>query len=171
MNTSNKMSCKNAIAVFNSPNVKGTVRFHQCVGENGVVVVFYLHNLPPNKTYAIHIHQYGDERDGCKSLGGHWNPLGAEHGSIAIDINNSHAGDLINNLTANNKGEFQGHYYDPRLQIRGDINESIVGRSVVIHDGVDDLGLGNNKESKITGNAGGRMTCAIIGQSKTNIPS
>jgi Cu-Zn family superoxide dismutase len=36
---------------------------------------------------------------------------------------------------------------------------------VVIHKGEDDLGLGFNKESKITGNAGARMACAIIGLS------
>ena len=42
----------------------------------------------------------------------------------------------------------------------------IIGRSVVIHDGVDDLGLGGNPESLKTGNAGGRLACALIGHSK-----
>ena len=34
--------------------------------------------------------------------------------------------------------------------------------------GIDDLGLGNNKESKVTDNAGVRMACAIIGISNVN---
>ena len=36
-------------------------------------------------------------------------------------------------------------------------------RSFVIHEGIDDLGRGDNEESLKTGNAGGRMGCGIIG--------
>ena len=49
----------------------------------------------------------------------------------------------------------------------GDIDKSIIGCSVVIHDGIDDYGLDNDQESKITGNAGGRLDCAIIGKMKS----
>jgi superoxide dismutase, Cu-Zn family len=38
------------------------------------------------------------------------------------------------------------------LRLRG--KNHIFGRSVVIHDKPDDLGLGGDKESLITGNAG-----------------
>jgi Cu-Zn family superoxide dismutase len=38
-----------------------------------------------------------------------------------------------------------------------------LGRSIVIHESIDDCGFGHNKESLITGNAGGRMACAVIG--------
>ena len=62
------------------------------------------------------------------------------------------------------------------LTLYGD--QSIIGRTVVIHEGADDLGLGGldsngnvidqkvHQESLKTGNAGGRMACAIIGLSK-----
>jgi Cu-Zn family superoxide dismutase len=160
------MSCNNAIAIFDNPSVKGSVKFHQCLGSKETKVIFDLHGLAPDKQHAIHIHEYGDESKGCKSLGGHWNPYNKQHGSIFINICDSHAGDLINNIVSDNKGEFYYIYIDPRIQLNGNVKESILGRSVVIHHGVDDLGQGNNPESKITGNAGGRMVCAIIGHAK-----
>lgn len=154
--------CINAIALFNG-NVQGVVKFHQCSGEIGSHIYFHLSGLIPNKEMACHIHEYGDESQGCQSLGGHWNPHNNEHGSMFIDIHNSHAGDLTNNIQSDSSGQVHFSYKDPRVQLRGDIQQSIIGRSVVIHDGIDDLGQGGNTESKKTGNAGERIACAIIG--------
>jgi len=151
-----------AIAVFHG-KVKGDISFYQYGINEPVKVVFNLKNLPKNKKMGVHIHEYGDLTDGCKSLGGHWNPFNKQHGSIWIDINDSHAGDMINNLVSDTKGEFKYEYYDPRICLMGNVGNTIIGRSVVIHKGIDDLGLGGNKESKITGNAGKRLDCAIIG--------
>ena len=169
--------CFNGIAKFDSDNVKGVIKFHQCVKETGTHVYIDLYGLPPNIKRAIHVHEYGDERQGCTSLGGHWNPENTTHGSIFFDMDR-HAGDLINNLEPNSEGIFKFDYFDPLINLRGDIDESIFGRSVVIHDGIDDLGLGgmNDKGQVInakvregslkTGNAGSRMACAIIGRAK-----
>lgn len=159
------MSCINAIAVFNEKNVKGTVKFHQCSKNQGTEVYIDLYDLPPNIKRAIHVHEYGDERQGCKSLGGHWNPFSQTHGSIHFDMPR-HAGDLINNIEPDSNGKYKFKYHDPLINLRGDIDATIIGRSVVIHDGVDDLGLGGNPESLKTGNAGKRMACAIIGRAK-----
>jgi Cu-Zn family superoxide dismutase len=41
-----------------------------------------------------------------------------------------------------------------------------VGRSVVIHEDPDDLGMGGHADSLTTGHAGKRITCAVIGYSK-----
>jgi len=158
--------CTNAIAIFNSKHVKGAVKFHQCGDSDQTNIYFDLSGMAPNKIMACHIHQYGDTSKGCISLGPHWNPYNKEHGSICIDINNSHAGDLINNIWSNSRGKFRYYYTDSRVQLRGDVTESIFGRSVVIHDGIDDLGQGGDTESKKTGNAGGRMACSIIGHAK-----
>ena len=167
------MSCKNAVALFNTPYVHGTIEFHQCLGDTGVWIEINLHNFLPHKIHAIHIHEYGDERDGCKSLGGHWNPLNTTHGSLMYNMP-SHAGDMINNLKSDQNGRFKYSYYDPRITLRGNTYNSIIGRSVVIHEGKDDLGLGgiNPPNSKVrsaslkTGNAGKRLACSIIGHAK-----
>ena len=160
------MSCVNAVAIFDQDNVKGTIRFHQCDEKPGSLIYIDLYSLVPNKIRAIHIHEYGDEREGCKSLGSHWNPLDKTHGTIKVKNMPRHSGDLINNILPDSKGKFSYKYYDPLVNLRGDINQSILGRSVVIHDGEDDLGLGGNAESLKTGNAGSRFACALIARAK-----
>jgi Cu-Zn family superoxide dismutase len=90
-----------------------------------------------------------------------------------------HAGDLINNIKSDDEGNFVYEYNDELLNLFGPIQTTIIGRSVVIHDGVDDLGLGglNNdgtvdwkkfETSLENGNAGSRMACAIIGIASNN---
>ena len=176
------MKCLNAIALFgsscegntNHKDIKGTVQFHQCGnGQEGTWVKINLYNFDPNKTHAIHIHEYGDETNGCVSLGGHWNPDGTTHGSLYLDMP-SHAGDMINNLKSDQNGRFNRIYMDPRITLQGTVDQTIIGRSIVIHYGQDDLGLGGidpyNAEVRAgslkTGNAGKRMACAIIGRAK-----
>ena len=45
----------------------------------------------------------------------------------------------------------------------GEGKGNVVGRAVVVHAGVDDLGLGGDDGSLATGNAGGRVACGVIG--------
>lgn len=153
------MVCKEAIACFNKVFV-GTVLFHQCDNQDNTTVVFDIKG-PSNGEFACHIHSYGDLRQGCKSLGPHWNPHNTTHGYTFDPSRPSHAGDLVGNILTDSSGNYQFVYVDPKLSLNGPL--SIVGRSVVIHVDVDDLGLGDNEESLKTGNAGDRIDCAIIG--------
>ena len=73
----------------------------------------------------------------------------------------------MGNITAKN-GVSKGILYAPYLRlIQG--KTAILGRMIVIHANKDDLGRGEGKKKKqslITGNAGERLTCGIIGLSK-----
>lgn len=149
-----------AIAVIDSPTVVGFVHFAQRVPRTPVYVRMRFRG-PPGEVHAIHIHKWGDTRRGCESLGPHYDPKGNTHGSVFVPKRPRHAGDLINNLTFDQDGWFEYAYMDPMLNV-----ESIVGRSVVIHAGEDDLGLGGDAESLKTGNAGQRIACAVIGRSE-----
>jgi Cu-Zn family superoxide dismutase len=144
----------------------GRVSFSQCCKKHKrVKVSFDLSNFCPFATHAIHIHEFGDLSDGCKSLGPHYNPTNEDHGSMYFPEAPRHAGDLINNFTTNKNGDYRYSYIDHKLS-KVDFND-IYGRSIVIHDGVDDLGLGlgdKKTESLKTGNAGTRLACGIIGR-------
>lgn len=170
---------RKAVALFNNNNVKGSVVFTQFEPGQPVNVKFNLYSLKPGVVRAIHIHEYGDERKGCTSLGGHWNPFNKTHGTILVPGFGRHAGDLINNITPDANGVFITDYNDELLNLFGDVTTTIIGRSVVIHDGVDDLGLGGkNQDGSVdlekwtasleNGNAGSRMACAIIGIAPNN---
>ena len=52
--------------------------------------------------------------------------------------------------------------WDTRLTLNGP--NHILGRSVNVHVGEDDLGRGGHVLSKKTGNAGGRIGCGVIGR-------
>ena len=56
---------------------------------------------------------------------------------------------------------------DSLVKLRG-TKANVIGRSVVIHEDMDDLGMGNHNDSLTTGHAGKRITCAVIGYSKRN---
>lgn len=119
---------KNAIALLEH---HGTVLFSQQNPKQPVIIRFMLHGFEPQSVHAIHIHEYGDLRDGCKSLGGHFNPQNNRH--------SEHAGDLFHNFKTNEYGEFQYVYSTSKLSLYYN-DLCILGRSIVIHAFPDDYG-------------------------------
>ena len=71
-----------------------------------------------------------------------------------------HHGDL-GNIEAGDDNKSIVSITDDKIMLYGPY--SIIGRSMVCHAGVDDLGEGGNEESLKTGNAGGRVACGVIG--------
>ena len=108
--------------------------------------------------HGFHIHALGDLSDGCKSAGPHFNPAGVTHGGPKDSTR--HVGDL-GNLSAADGADTVVDISDHLISLIG--QHSVVGRSVIVHEGEDDLGKGDSEESKKTGNAGGRIACGVIG--------
>uniref|UniRef100_A0A096X937 Superoxide dismutase [Cu-Zn] n=1 Tax=Perinereis nuntia TaxID=460893 RepID=A0A096X937_PERNU len=144
-----------AVCVLKSDVIDGTVFFEQ--SGDTVKVTGEIKGLTPGK-HGFHVHQFGDNTNGCTSAGPHFNPTGKEHG--APEDENRHAGDL-GNVTAGDNGVAPINISDKLITLTGP--DSIIGRTVVIHADVDDLGKGGHELSKTTGNAGGRLACGVIG--------
>ncbi|KAG0083824.1 Superoxide dismutase [Cu-Zn] [Podila epicladia] len=151
-----------AVCVFrsNEQNVTGTIHFTQENESAPVHVEAHLAGLAPG-LHGFHIHEFGDNTNGCMSAGGHFNPHGMTHGAPTAQVR--HAGDL-GNVTADASGKATFNGTDPQLKLIGP--HSIIGRTVVVHEGEDDLGLGGHELSPTTGNAGGRLACGVIGITK-----
>ncbi|KAF9090493.1 Superoxide dismutase [Cu-Zn] [Mortierella sp. AM989] len=151
-----------AVCVFrsNEKNVTGTINFTQENECDPVHVKAELAGLTPGR-HGFHIHEFGDNTNGCMSAGGHFNPHGKTHGAPTAEIR--HAGDL-GNVTVGPDGKATLDTTDSQLKLIGP--HSIIGRTVVVHEGEDDLGLGGHELSASTGNAGGRLACGVIGITK-----
>lgn len=148
-----------AVAVLRGDtSVSGVVRFEQASESEPTTVSWEITGNDPNALRGFHIHQFGDNTNGCTSAGPHFNPFGKTHG--APDVEDRHVGDL-GNVTTDASGVAKGSKKDSYIKLLGE--NSIVGRTVVVHAGVDDLGKGGNEESVKTGNAGGRNACGVIG--------
>jgi superoxide dismutase, Cu-Zn family len=150
-----------ATTLFNHPNINGTVEFYE-KGNKVVIKGNLKSNKYKNSTHGIHIHEAGDLRDNCMAACGHFNPYGKNHGGP--DSKERHVGDL-GNIRFDSKGVAKFVMEDSLVKLRG-TKANVVGRSVVIHEDPDDLGVGGHSDSLTTGHAGKRITCAVIGYSK-----
>ena len=136
-----------------SDSVKGSILLIQASGTS-TLVKGTITGLKPG-LHGFHIHEFGDMSDGCKSMGGHYNPDGVDHG----DINEGHVGDL-GNITADESGTAKFTIEAKRVDLIGE--RSVIGRGFVVHEDEDDLGKGGDAESLKTGNAGERLACGVI---------
>ncbi len=131
------------------PELQGQVRFYQTV--HGVLVVTELMGLPAandpcaSPIYALHIHEgnscTGNASDPFMNVGNHYNPDFCPHPY--------HAGDLPPVWNAD------GYAFSACLTGRFSVDE-IVGRTVILHAGLDDF------TSQPAGNAGVKMACGEI---------
>jgi superoxide dismutase, Cu-Zn family len=145
-----------AVAVLiplSGSQVQGVVSFAKV--SEGVRVRGNISNLSPG-LHGFHIHEFGDCRtsDGA-SAGGHFNPRDQIHG--APDAAQHHVGDL-GNIRADEKGNARVDFVAAALSLEGD--ESIIGRSVMVHERQDDF------RTQPDGDTGMRLACGVIGIAK-----
>ena len=132
--------------------VIGTVTFTKMGDE--VQVAAEIENLTPGK-HGFHIHEKGDcSTADAASAGGHFNPTHQHHGGP--DSAEHHVGDF-GNVTADASGK--AHFnWKGKIKLSG--QESIVGKSVVVHEKEDDL------KTDPSGNSGARIACGVIEATK-----
>ena len=130
----------------------GTITFTK-VGDE-VELSGDIENLSPGK-HGFHIHDKGDcSAPDASSAGGHFNPTHQHHGGP--DTAEHHAGDL-GNIEADSSGK-------AHIQWKGKLSlagaDSIIGKSVVVHEKADDL------KTDPAGNSGARIACGVIEAAK-----
>ncbi|KAK4137098.1 Cu/Zn superoxide dismutase [Trichocladium antarcticum] len=151
-----------AVAVVRGDSkVSGSVIFEQENESAPTTVTWDITGHDANAKRGMHIHTFGDNTNGCTSAGPHFNPHNKTHG--APTDANRHVGDL-GNIETDAQGNSKGSVSDKHIKLIGP--ESVIGRTVVVHAGTDDLGKGGNEESLKTGNAGPRPACGVIGISQ-----
>ncbi|KAL1286898.1 CCS [Ovibos moschatus] len=145
-----------AVAILGGPGpVQGVVRFLQLTPER-CLIEGTIDGLQPG-LHGLHVHQFGDLTRNCNSCGDHFNPDGMSHGGPQ-DFER-HRGDL-GNVRADESGRAIFRIEDEQLKVW-----DVIGRSLVVDEGEDDLGRGGHPLSKITGNSGERLACGIIARS------
>jgi superoxide dismutase, Cu-Zn family len=139
-------------------NTRGEVTFTQ--DAKGVHITGSFTGLAFGE-HGFHIHEKGDcSAPDASSAGGHFNPTSAHHG--ARDATDRHAGDL-GNLKADPYGMARLDITDDKISLDGP--SSIIGKAVIIHEKADDF------QTQPTGNAGGRIACAVIEAKAAGSPS
>jgi Cu-Zn family superoxide dismutase len=152
-----KSQIQEAVAVISAGKIQGIVIFKQ--KEDYVRIIIDIKGLSKNHKHGFHIHESGDLREGCKSCCAHYNPSNTEHSGL----DGGHAGDL-GNIKTDDEGNCSMSIKTDKFMV-----DDILGRSIIIHEDEDDLGLGNESDSKTTGHSGARIACSVIGISKDGI--
>jgi Cu-Zn family superoxide dismutase len=147
-----------AIAVLHPTagnKVTGTVTFTE--EADGVRVQANLTGLTPGK-HGFHVHEFGDcSGADLASAGAHFNPTNKPH--AGPDATERHEGDM-GNIEADASGNAKLDYIDHHISLTND-EQSVIGRSVVVHAKVDDL------KSQPAGDSGARIACGVIGIEKS----
>ena len=134
-------------------DVTGEVAF---VENDGVITMKATLNGLSEGKHAIHIHEKADcSSDDGKSTGGHWNPTAEPHGKWG-DEGGYHKGD-IGNFNADAEGNAEVSMSTDEWCIGcDDETKNILGKAIIVHQGVDDF------TSQPSGAAGTRISCGGI---------
>lgn len=129
----------------------GTISFTRD-GDTTTVQVALM-GLTPGP-HGIHIHENGDcSAPDASSAGQHFNPEGRPHGGLDTLPTERHPGDL-GNITAKDTGEVDETITSNTLAADGQF--AMVGKAIVVHEGVDD------EKSQPSGDSGDPAACGVI---------
>lgn len=131
----------------------GSVVFKE---EDGIVKMIAVLGGLSEGTHAIHIHESLDcaSTDG-KSAGGHWNPTEQPHGKWDA-AEGYHKGDIGNFEIDESGNGTISKTTDEWCIGCGDANKDILGKAIIVHQGIDDF------KSQPSGAAGVRVACGGI---------
>ncbi len=136
--------------------ITGNVTFTK-LDDNKVKVVADITGLEPNSKHGFHIHEKGDlSAPDLKSAGDHFNPGKHKHGAPGEA---SHAGDL-GNVQADESGTAHLELTLSGLSMGTGQPNDILGKSIILHGGVDDL------TGQPSGNSGPRIAGGVISATK-----
>ena len=131
--------------------VAGTATFTE-LANGGVKVVVHLEHAPPG-THGLHIHEKGDcSAPDAMSAGAHFNPASNPHAGPMDKAR--HNGDL-GNIEIGQDGKGHLDIVDDLVTVKPGPT-SVVGKSVIFHEKVDDL------KTQPAGNSGARLGCGVI---------
>lgn len=147
-----------SIGSFNR-DITGVIRFDPA-STGRIRISGRITGLPPGQ-HGFHIHELGDITSGCTAGGGHFNPENRNHGGP--QDTDRHVGDL-GNIQAGPDGVANVNILDSVVSFSG--IRSVIGNTLIVHEGVDDFGRGGFSDSKTTGHAGGRLACGVIGKAR-----
>ena len=148
-------TAKATIGQVDTVIISGTATFTQ--QNNGPVTLTLDITCPSraNKSVAAHLHMMPDCGMMAANAGAHWNPTKAPHGKFGSSTG-FHLGD-IGNINLDKDGHAVYTLTTDAWNISGaDTSRNIVGRSMMIHGGVDDY------TTQPSGNSGVKIGCGAI---------
>lgn len=134
-----------AVAHVTGHSVNGLVRFLQAT-EDCCIIDGTIDGLAEGK-HGLHINEFGDLSQGCKSTGSHFNPTNEKHGNITDTTR--HVGDL-GNISSNDNNRAMFRIENDRLKVW-----DIIGRSICIDEREDNFAQDSNTA----------IACGIIARS------
>ncbi len=116
--------------------------------------------------HGLHVHtdpikdESNNDTIRCGSSGAHFNPMATQkHGDI-FNFRQRHVGDF-GNVVSDTFGSIVVTFRDDLAKLDNGPN-GILGRTLVLHQLQDDLGLQNDELSKTTGNSGNLVLFCLI---------
>lgn len=146
--------------------VRGFVNMSQASTGGPVTISVSLSGVNASTTgspvqHGFHVHAVSNIGNACADAGGHLNVRNVTHGAPNNATDKRHTGDL-GNLVSDAAGNIFVTFTDRVISLRANDATNVADKPIVLHRDYDDLGLGGNPASLLTGNSGPRLACGIL---------